>query len=395
MKRIAIFCDGTWSKADQPDPTNVVRLSRLIPAAAPDGTRQVTCYFEGVGVPGDGGFLKRLDHKLSGGAMGFGLDDRIAEAYEALARAYHPGDQVHVFGFSRGAYTARSLAGLIRNSGLPRDPSPALIRECFDRYRARGEDAKPDAPESLEFRLRHSPHITTSSEEDRFRQARGAGGHPFRIAYMGVWDTVGALGIPAHWGLPAHWLNRKYRFHDTDLSSMVESARHGVALDERRRNFVPTLWLNLPELRKTNPAGSYCQQWFAGVHGSVGGGGDIVDLSSIAMLWIADGAAAAGLSLDKEGLNGIRELARPLGSLASRSGRPSLASRLLALSQKDRAGPEDAADLAHPAVARYRTTSFPSEWNNRPYRPRSLRRLDPDIMRIDLASLTDYTQPFA
>lgn len=394
MKRIAVFCDGTWNSADQRHRTNVAQLALWVPPAGDDGTPQVTLYYEGVGVPQGGGALKRLDEKISGGAMGFGLDDKIAEAYRALARNYRPGDEVHVFGFSRGAYTARSLVGLIRNCGLPPDPDPALIEACLARYRSRNSEDEPDSTDSLEFRLRHSPGITTSDTERRFRQAMGAPAPAFTIAYLGVWDTVGALGIPAHWGLPAHWLNGKYRFHDTALSSMVGAARHAVAIDERRRNFVPTLWDNVAELRRANPGGTYHQQWFAGVHGAVGGGGDITALSSIALAWIAEGAAKAGLSLDRAALAGLQAQADLLGPLSNVSSQPSVVGRLLALSQTDRQGPAEIADLAAPAITRYRASQMPPAWGGRPYRPAPLRALEGQIMGVDLAALPDYSRAF-
>lgn len=395
MKRIAIFCDGTWNRADQPHQTNVRRLHDCVPAQAPDGTPQLCQYFRGVGVPKGGGPLRRLDEKLSGGAMGFGLNDRIAEAWLYLAHNYQPGDQVFFFGYSRGAYTARSLAGLIRNCGLPENPSPTLTEACFAHYRDRGADTQPDAPASLEFRLRHSPRITTSAAEAAFRAGRTPAAVPFRIAYLGIWDTVGALGIPSHLGLPARLLNRKYRFHDTELSSMVGSARHAVALDERRRSFVPTLWDNLPRLRRQNPEGCYLQQWFAGVHGAVGGGGDVAALSCISLMWVADGARLAGLGLDMAALRRMRDSADHLGPLPHRAAAPSLTARLLALAQHDREGPRTIEDLAHPVLARCRADRFPDAWEGRPYRPGPLRGLERHILRSDRAALTDYTAPFA
>lgn len=382
MKRIAVFCDGTWNGVEQPWPTNVRRMSVMVAPKAGDGAAQLSLYFQGVGVPEDGGWLERLNEKLSGGAMGFGLDDKIATAFLHLARAYEPGDEVFVFGFSRGAYTARSLVGLIRNCGLPRDPSPDLVRDCFAHYRDRSPDTKPDSPASLAFRRRVSPRITTSDAEAAWRAANGhAVGHPFRVAYLGVWDTVGALGIPSHWGLPARLLNRKYRFHDTDLSSMVLSARHAVALDEERRAYVPTLWSNLPKLRGEHPAGDYRQEWFAGVHGSVGGGGDIVSLSGLALLWIAAGATAAGLTFAKDDLAKIGGGCDPLGSLYNHSAERSALEKLMRLTGKSREGPDAIDMVAHPAIWR---------WHKADYRPRALRAVGSPLESFDLATIEDY-----
>ena len=392
MKRIAVFCDGTWNSADQPHPTNVRRMAVMVPPVGADGVRQVTLYFQGVGVPEGGGWLARLNEKISGGAMGFGLDDKIATAYLHLGKQYEPGDEVHVFGFSRGAYTARSLVGLIRNCGLPHRPSVETVRACFDHYRDRGEDTRPDSEESMAFRLRVSPGLTTSAAEAAWRKSRGhVEGHPFAVTYLGVWDTVGALGIPSHWGLPARLLNRKYRFHDTDLSSLVHSARHAVAVDEMRRPFVPTLWTNLPDLRAARPGGDYRQEWFAGVHGAVGGGGDLVSLSGIALLWIANGARMAGLDLRLADLEAVHWDCDLLGPVFNQSQGKTLFQKLLGLTGKARTGPDRIAMVAHPAVGRWRCAELPADWQGRAYRPKTLSGLAGDLDGFDLAGLGDYS----
>lgn len=393
MKRIAIFCDGTWNKADQPHPTNVRRLAMMVPPLGRDGVKQLVLYFQGVGVPENGTWLERLDEKISGGAMGIGLDNKIAVAYLHLGRNYEPGDEVYVFGFSRGAYTARSLAGLIRNSGLPRNPPPDLVRECFAHYRDRTDATHPSSEASIAFRYRVSPEITTGDEEARWREARGLpAGHPFRITYMGVWDTVGALGIPSHWGLPARLMNGKYRFHDTELSRSVKAARQAVAIDENRRAFVPTLWTNLSELRAEIPEGDYRQEWFAGVHGSVGGGGDIVALSALALLWIAEGAMAEGLAIDAEGLKATGKGCDMLGPLYNQSSGRSIAERILGLAGASREGPGEIGMISHPAVRRWREEKFPAHWLGKAYRPKTLSPLEADLGRVDLSMTRDYSE---
>jgi uncharacterized protein (DUF2235 family) len=393
MKRIAVFCDGTWNKADQPHPTNVRRLAMMVPPEGRDGVKQLALYFQGVGVPESGTWLQRLDEKISGGAMGVGLDNKIAVAYQHLGRNYEPGDEVYVFGFSRGAYTARSLGGLIRNAGLPHNPSPDLVRECFDHYRDRTEETAPGSEASMAFRYRVSPGITTGDEEIAWRRARGLPeGHPFRITYMGVWDTVGALGIPSHWGLPARLMNRKYRFHDTELSRFVRAARHAVAIDEERRTFVPTLWTNLAKLRAANPDSDYRQEWFAGVHSSVGGGGDIVALSALALLWIADGAMAEGLTFSADALQGTQRGCNLLGPLYCQSGGRSLGERILGLAGVAREGPGEVGMVSHPAVGRWREKRLPEDWRGKAYRPKTLSPLEGDLGRFDLASIRDYSE---
>ncbi len=389
MKRIVILCDGTWNKADQTHPTNVRHLSLLIPQTGADGVKQVVLYFQGVGVPEKGGWLERINETVSGGAMGWGLDDKIAVAYLHLGRRYEPGDEVYVMGFSRGAYTARSLIGLIRNAGLPRDPTPDLVRECFRVYRDRTDETKPDAPESLAHRLRVSPDVTTSAAETAWRQANGhPPGHRFEVTYLGVWDTVGALGIPSHWGLPARALNGKYRFHDTDLSSMVAAARHAVAIDERRRSFVPTLWTNLPKLRAARPRADYRQEWFAGDHGSVGGGGDIRGLSDITCAWIANGARDQGLDTGSEMFAALKP--SPFAPLRNRSEAPGLTEQAMALTAAWRAGPDAPDDVSHPAIRRWRDHKPPTGWIGARYRPKTLNGVENGLAAFRIAALTDY-----
>ncbi|PWJ19395.1 T6SS phospholipase effector Tle1-like catalytic domain-containing protein [Jannaschia seohaensis] len=131
---------------------------------------------------------------------------------------------------------------------------------------------------------------------------------------MGVWDTVGALGVPGHF-TAAPLFNRHFMFHDTDLSEMVRAARHAVSVDERRKSFRPTLWTNLDALNDAREGRPYRQAWFAGDHGSVGGGGEITALSSIALRWVLEGAAAAGLEFDEILLEAIARECDPTGPL--------------------------------------------------------------------------------
>ena len=188
MKRLALFCDGTWSDLGARHPTNVARLARwVLPMGG--GAPQIVGYESGVGVPTGVSALADGLVRLWGGALGRGLDAKIEAAYRFLCLNHAPGDEVFVFGFSRGAYTARSLCGLLRACGLlPREQlhrtSDALVA-----YR-RGERWKTDS---------------------------------VAIRYLGLWDTVGSLGVPG--GLTP----RRYRFHDTEVSPLVRSLRHAVA----------------------------------------------------------------------------------------------------------------------------------------------------------------------
>jgi uncharacterized protein (DUF2235 family) len=389
MKNILILCDGTWNDADQRDVTNVKRMDLLVPRETPDGREQVVLYATGVGTRDKGPWLDRLGDKVLGGAFGWGLDDKIAAAYRRLGDVYEPGDRVHVMGFSRGAYTARSLVGLIRNAGLPRHADEAMLERAFAMYRRRDDASRPDTPEAWRLRLEMSPQIVTSPEELAWRRAEGQRpGFLFEVAYLGVWDTVGSLGIPAHWGLPASVVNRRHRFHDTELSRIVRSARHAVAVDERRRSFAPALWSNLAKLRAANPAGEFLQEWFAGDHGSVGGGGEITGLSHLTLIWIAAGAMRAGLWIAPDRLStlaaAVDEVKTPLRNTRAKR---SAVERAMALTAKWREAPGALAEVAHPAVRRWQ--------GDADYRPRTLAPLAAELDGFDPLRIADYRTSFA
>jgi uncharacterized protein (DUF2235 family) len=365
MKRIIIACDGTWNRLDAEHPTNVAKLARAVLPVAPDGAAQVTCHLDGVGSGRGTGWLARATDRALGGLLGLGLLANIADAYRFLVFAYAPGDEIYLFGFSRGAFTARSLAGLIRNCGILERAHAGAIPEALALYRARSAETGPDSDAACAFRARHAAHVTTGRAEIGWRAARGLpAGTPLGLAYLGVWDTVGALGVPGHLRLAA-LANRGLAFHDTALSRGVRAARHAVAIDEQRRAFPPTLWDNLAVLN-AGGAPAYEQRWFPGDHGSVGGGGVVTALSDDALLWVAEGAAAQGLALDPAALAAWRDGRDWRGPLAARRA-PTTIGRLLALDSRDRGGPAGVAELADAALRR---------WRGDPgYRPRALRRV--------------------
>lgn len=317
MKRLAIFCDGTWNKPDNENATNVERLSGAIPDKHPDGGLQKARYFTGVGEGrGDTSLMRFLDTYVAG-AFGFGLNDRILRAYSWLAHEYRPGDEIYIFGFSRGAYTARSLAGMIRASGLPDEANLHRIPEAFARYRDRDDRTRPGSPELAKWRLGYAPEMHTCTAEKAWREERGHDpGTPLGIAYLGIWDTVGALGVPGVLGLIAEPFNAKYLFHDLVLSSLVKAGRHAIAIDERRRFYEPTAWVNLDALNGDTPDRRYRQEWFPGDHGMVGGSGAQRQLSEYTLDWIVEGAVEAGLHVDRDFIATARD-GRRFGGILS------------------------------------------------------------------------------
>lgn len=276
------------------EPTHVFKLQDcLVNDPRQD---QVVAYFKGIGI--DERYTGKVGqwlHKYGGGAFGWGLDVKVKQAYEFIAKVYKPGDEIYLFGFSRGAYTARSVAGLIRKCGIVEDTSPEGINNAFDLYRKRGVRNHPDSDRIWKKRRKMSPRFATSqSDLDR----RGDGSELVNLAYVGVWDTVGAIGLPPSLlgPLAVIW-NARYRFHDAKLSSLVRSARHAVAIDERRVLFRPALWENVAKLNgdAKGEDAPYQQLWFCGTHGVVGGSdADHQALSGLALEWVFE---PTGLSI--------------------------------------------------------------------------------------------------
>ena len=185
------------------------------------------------------------------------------------------------------------------------------------------------------------------------------------MRFIGVWDTVGALGIPQGLSLAGR-LNRPYQFHDTKLSKSVHAARHAIAIDERRSTFPATTWENLGDFAAT---GRHLEQWFPGNHGSVGGGGEVSGLSDGALVWVLEGATGVGLALDQTKLNAWRAGADFGAELMT--SRPGLAGRLLRLGMVDRDGPDSFAGVAASARSRWHADGS--------YRPKALGRLVADL----------------
>lgn len=287
MKRLIICCDGTWERIYRGALTNVALTARSIAPRDGQGRPQIVYYSAGVGASLGG--LNIWD-----GMTGADLDQHLLDAYLFLNFNYEPGDQIYLFGFSRGAYTVRSLAGLLRKCGILRREHVNQAGAALQIYRDRQVGA--DSSHAAHFRYAHAiawPRVDKSALQF------GAPPTELRIRYLGVWDTVGSLGIPRI--LPvAVGLNGHYQFHDTSLSRAVDFARHAVAIDEKRSAFSPTLWSNLHKLNPDGSAPRALQQWFPGDHGCVGGGGHAQGLSNCALLWVLEGAEQAGLTLLRE-----------------------------------------------------------------------------------------------
>ncbi|WP_373636594.1 DUF2235 domain-containing protein [Yoonia sp. BS5-3] len=275
MRKLIVCCDGTWNTPHNmdggtPAPTNVYKFYTAITGS----DQQLKYYRSGVGTNGS-----RL-RKYSGGALGYGIDDDIKSPFKWLCDHYRgpTKDQIFVCGFSRGAYTVRSLGGLIGKVGLLDHTSADLtepekweaVTAAYNYYRQRSDTAPPQE----------------GSHED------------VPIRFMGVFDTVGALGIPPDLNFMRRMFNRrKYQFHDTVLGQGVKTARHAVAMDERRFSFTPTLWTKIDSKRDIK------QIWFPGVHGDIGGSYAQAGLGDITLDWMITEAAKCGLDFQERFLD--------------------------------------------------------------------------------------------
>ena len=269
MKRLVVCCDGTWNKPDSENVTNVEKIARTVQSdpAATGGVHQLVYYISGVGA---GSYEA---DRLLGGAFGFGLFHNVIACYRFLAQNYAPGDEIFIVGFSRGAYTARSLAGMVARVGLL--TKAALVEERL-----------PEAVHLYQRTRMPAGELGESVEEFRHDHC-----HRAPITFLGVFDTVGALGVPG-------FERDTPRFHDVQLSDQVLCARHALAIDETRLKFEPTLW-EAPEGAPTEDP-RVKQVWFEGAHSNVGGGYAETGLSDTALLWMAREAREAGLIFDPE-----------------------------------------------------------------------------------------------
>ncbi len=311
MKRFVVCFDGTWQRLKQPTPTNIAIIARSVAHTntLADGTQipQIVIYSQGVGsnvdALGKDGFMDGFSewlNRMLGGVFGEGLEDCIVETYLRLAFNYEDGDEIYVFGFSRGAFCARSFAGLIGCAGIVSRMHAEKAWDAFRLYRAHpGRKATKFEMEDYE-RARRDFRASYGKGKRAADGTRIKLDEPPKVTYLGIFDTVGQRGVPSALGGLAHFFNKRFGFHDMQIGSGVLAARHAVAVDENRLGFPPTLWEGVDEANKrphcTDGKQHYAQRWFIGTHGDVGGGeGKGTPLSAAPLKWIAEGAAEYGL----------------------------------------------------------------------------------------------------
>jgi hypothetical protein len=271
MKRMVLCFDGTWNAVRDPaEATNVVKFANALSVTSQDGLSQIVYYNSGVG---SGGPIDRF----LGGVFGAGLRNNVKRGLAFLALNYDEGDEIYIFGFSRGAYTARALAGVIGVAGIPLDFSRSEIHwNCYrdlTKINLELSKLKPRSRKAQQLSAKHDELQKKLEELSRYR------GMP--IQCVAVWDTVGSYGIP---GGPGRALTSwTYGFRDTQLSERVKIGLHAVAIDETRRPFAPTFWTG----EAIPPQGQDVEQvWFAGAHSNVGGGYENCGLSDLALAWM-------------------------------------------------------------------------------------------------------------
>lgn len=260
-KNIVVFSDGTGQEGGKGKNSNVYKLFNMVENRS---EKQVIFYDRGLGA----GW-----RKLSGQVAGLGISRNIKECYRFIFDEYNAGDQIFLFGFSRGATTVRSLSSFIHLFGILPKSRPELIDQAYRIYRISNHEKRNRR--AAEFIARH--HTMWS-----------------KIRFLGAWDTVAALGIPIR------FLNAiinavpyfRHDFQDLSLSESVEHARHALAIDEERKIFSPVIWE--PHLYEHQ---TLDQVWFAGVHTDIGGGYPEQTLSDIPLIWMRDEAIRFGLRI--------------------------------------------------------------------------------------------------
>lgn len=268
MKKIVLLSDGTGNGAAKRHKTNVWRLYDALDLHRDD---QIAMYDDGVGSQ------EFLLLRILGGAFGWGFKRNVIELYKFLCRNYvtsdtaDEGDKIYLFGFSRGAFTVRVLAGLINTCGLIQhhDSEQELHKIAHTNYAIYRENYRRYQLASLFSRIRDRKHLS-----DAIRP---------KIEFIGVWDTVDAYGLPFD-ELADLWNKFIYpmRFRDLRLSDLVLKACHAISIDDERHTFHPILW---NETEECNPD-RIEQVWFAGVHSDVGGGYPRNGLSLVSLDWM-------------------------------------------------------------------------------------------------------------
>ncbi|TVY44637.1 Uncharacterized protein LOCC1_G003982 [Lachnellula occidentalis] len=313
-KRLILCCDGTWMDSDagfnkptwipyRPTgtlqvPSNVTRIARALRRTGRDGIPQIIYYHSGVGTSSS------FVDTLTGGMLGKGISENIREVYSYIAANYVPGDELILIGFSRGAFTVRSVAGMIDNIGLltrsGMEEFYPIFKDQQNFETLQYKDILPNVPFPNKPRGYNAPkRYKQMLEERELTRVYDPDGSKIRVQAVAVWDTVGSLGIPnmsilARLGLPHS--TKEYKFYDTDLGT-IRHAFQALALDEHRAPFTPAVWERNETGRTTT---DLRQVWFPGSHSNVGGSYDDQEMANITLAWMMDQLASIGVAFQDE-----------------------------------------------------------------------------------------------
>ncbi|CCF37115.1 hypothetical protein CH063_08531 [Colletotrichum higginsianum] len=283
-KRLVICCDGTWNNSNHDAdsvPTNVSRLSAAVAHKCCTGMAQVVYYHRGPGTE------EWSVASFMGGLLGLGVKQDIVDCYRFICDNYNPGDEIIIVGFSRGAFTARSIASMVCSLGFLNRTGLSYLGLIYKDYQSfnKWTDAKPSRVE-LKPLVSMPPTAGFHTPQELMRRLG-----------LGIWDTVGSLGIPKMpWSLgKGRRSTDELRFVGTNIHPNIDHAFHGLALDEWRTPFGPTLWSR----KDSNTNTKLRQVWFPGCHSNVGGGSNSQQISKIALAWMADQLTSVGVEFSK------------------------------------------------------------------------------------------------
>ena len=293
-KNIVICSDGTGNTAVKDRGTNVFKLFEAVELRAPVNGEdpQIAFYDDGVGTES----FKPL--KLAGGAVGYGLSRNVRDLYLALARVYNQNDKIFLFGFSRGAYTVRYLTALIVTQGLP-------VQTDSD------QKLKEQARKAFKNFRQLFPRKMYMNRTRDSAGARPDGFQDVDVEFVGVWDTVDAVGFPIDevadfWDQVVH----PFKFPELGLNKKVKAGRHAIAIDDERQTFHPVMW-NSTRDKDRKETDHVKQMWFCGAHSNVGGGYPKQGISLVALDWMMKEAEDRGLRF----VPTVRQLYRELQNI--------------------------------------------------------------------------------
>jgi len=378
QKRLTVYLDGTWNSVNSN--TNVWRMRALTAAKSSDGKPQMVYY--SVGVNG-----------VLGGMFGQGLDDNIRLAYEWLIENYNDGDEIFIFGFSRGAYTARALAGLIAIDGILKAGSPIGVAELFERYKKGDEETIWKLKE-----LQEAGDASKLSEQEKWllKYSQFA-----NVKMIGVWDTVGSVGLAA--GDIAGISRSQFDYLQTGLRIHILNGYHALAIDEHRRDFTPTLWtVRHPKdpkavIAQPRSLSSVEQRWFVGAHANVGGGYETDLLNQAPLRWLMKKAESHGLTFRSEVELDGDSVTAPIADSYGKFGYGIYHHISSPLYRPIGADPEIRDDGIHPTVNETIDASVFKRWRaDATYRPANLvdwaRRKNVDPAKLQTSVLADKPQ---